>query len=743
MMLHAFEKLEFGLLLSMFCMLNVHAQNSGSISDSSSIKGLDSILIISILKKGTVQSLPSVKGTYIFAGKKTEVINLDKLDVNRVDNNPRQLFSKIPGVFVYETDGSGNQVNIATRGLDAHRSWEMNIRHNEVMTNSDLYGYPASHFNAPSESIERIELVRGSGALQYGAQFGGMVNYITKEADSTKPFSFESQNSAGSYGLVNTYNAIGGKTKKFQYYAYGNFRRSDGYRENSDYHYGAAHAHVQYQLSKSFKVRLEYNYMDYINHINGGLTDAQFYENPRQSTRKRNYYSPTIHVPSVRLEYTVNNNLTVNFVSSAVLGSRNSVQFIALSTVADTFNTTLNSYNPRQVDIDNYNSYANEVRARQTYHFLGMTHTLVGGMRYINNNLIRKQQGKGTTGFDYDLTLINPLWGRDLSLKTQNISLFAENLFQVTSKLIVTAGLRLENGETRMNGTIKNFDPNSIPVSIDHKFTLLGFGTQYQLGQQVSLYANWSQAYRPVIFADIIPATSLNKIDPGIKDAFGHNAEAGIRGKLKNYLSFQVTLFNLLYKNRSGNVVLNDNNGNPYFLKTNTGTTRSNGIEIYAELQPVKWLTSYRTSLQISIYTSTSYLHARYIKGSVVSGRVNKDISGNYVETSPSWISRNGVQVRYKKFSSTFQWSFTGKAFSDPLNTTLPNASGTVGIVPAYHLADWNFTWHFSQHYNVKLLMNNLFNKQYFTERPAFFPGPGGLYPSDGRTVIVSFGLGF
>ena len=721
--------------------IHLHAQDAGRTTDSTFIKGLDSILIISILKKGTVQALPAVKGTYIFAGRKTEVINLDKLDVNRVDNNPRQLFSKIPGVFVYETDGSGNQVNIATRGLDAHRSWEMNVRHNDVLTNSDLYGYPASHFNPPAESIERIEIVRGSGALQYGAQFGGMVNYITREADSLKVFTFESQNSLGSYGLFSTYNAIGGKTEKLQYYAYANYRQSDGYRDNSEYKYFAGHAHFQYLITPALRIRLEYNYMDYRNHINGGLTDAQFNENPRQSTRKRNYYSPAIHVPSVRFDYDVNKNLSLNFISSAILGSRNSVQFIALSTVPDTFNTALGAYNPRQVDIDYYNSYANEIRARQTYRILGKTHTLVGGIRYINNNLIRKQQGKGTTGSDYDLTLTDPQWGRDLDFKTKNISLFAENLFQVTNKLMFTAGLRFENGETRMSGTIKNFDPNTIPVNIDHKFTLLGFGTQYQPGKQVVLYANWSQAFRPVIFADIIPATTLNKIDPAIKDAFGHNAEAGIRGKMKNYLSFQVTLFNLLYNNRTGNVVLNDNNGNPYFLKTNTGTTRANGIEIYAELQPIKWLTSYRTTLQVSIFTSTSYIHARYIKGSVVAGGVNKDISGNRVETTPSWISRNGVQVIYKRFSSTLQWSYTGKAYSDPLNTVNPNPSGTVGIVPGYQLVDWNFTWRIKQHYNVKLLMNNLLNKQYFTERPSFFPGPGGLFPSDGRSMILSFGL--
>jgi Fe(3+) dicitrate transport protein len=731
-------------MLMLMILLNCLVVNGQIIperGDTSEIKALDSILIISIFKKGTVQVLPAVKGTYIFAARKTEVINLDKLDVNRVDNNPRQLFSKVPGIFVFETDGSGNQVNISARGLTAHRSWEMNVRQNDVMTNSDLYGYPASHFNPPTESIERIEIVRGSGALQYGAQFGGMVNYITKEADSLKAISFESQNSIGSYGLFSTYNAIGGKTKKVQYYAYANYRQSDGYRDNSEYKYFAGHAHLQYMLSPSFRLRLEYNYMDYRNHINGGLTDAQFRENPGQSTRDRNYYSPTIHVPSIRFDYDVNKNLSLNFISSAILGSRNSVQFIALSTVPDTLNTSLGTYNPRQVDIDVYNSYANEIRARQTYTLFGRKHTLVGGLRYINNYLIRKQQGKGTTGFDYDLSLTDPQWGRDLGFKTESLAVFAENLFMLTPELMFTAGLRFENGETRMNGTIKNFDPATIPVNIKHNFALFGFGAQYQLGERINIYANWSQAYRPVIFADVIPTTTLNKIDPGIKDAFGHNAEIGIRGKLRNYLGFQVTLFDMMYKNRTGNLVLTDNNGNAYFYKTNTGNTRSGGIEIYAEIQPINWLTSYRSKLQLSIYTSTSYIHARYIKGSVVSGGINKDISGNQVEAAPRWISRNGVQLVYKGFSTTLQYSFVGQAYSDPLNTENPNASGTVGIVPGYQLVDLNFTWRFRKHYNIKLLMNNLFNKQYFTERPAFFPGPGGLYPSDGSSLILSFGL--
>jgi outer membrane receptor protein involved in Fe transport len=34
----------------------------------------------------------------------------------------------------------------------------------------------------PMEAVSRIEMVRGAASLQFGSQFGGMVNYVLNEA---------------------------------------------------------------------------------------------------------------------------------------------------------------------------------------------------------------------------------------------------------------------------------------------------------------------------------------------------------------------------------------------------------------------------------------------------------------------------------------------------------------------------------------------------------------------------------
>ena len=149
-------------------------------------------LIIRGQKEINVERLPEIAGTRIWSGKKNEVLNITNLDANIAEKTARQVFAKVPDVFVYDMDGTGNQINIATQGLDPHRGWEFNIRRNDAITNSDMYGYPASHYSMPMEAVARIQLVRGTGSLQYGAHFGGMLNYITKSSDTTRQIRFES-----------------------------------------------------------------------------------------------------------------------------------------------------------------------------------------------------------------------------------------------------------------------------------------------------------------------------------------------------------------------------------------------------------------------------------------------------------------------------------------------------------------------------------------------------------------------
>jgi Fe(3+) dicitrate transport protein len=356
-------------------------------------------------------------------------------------------------------------------------------------------------------------------------------------------------------------------------------------------------------------------------------------------------------------------------------------------------------------------------------------------VQVLHNRLHRQQLGKGTAGSDFDLSLTDDAWGRDLWFNTRNLALFVENAIHLTPALSLVPGLRYEYGQTNMTGVIRAYEAADVPRRIRHRFPLLGMSMQYGLDAQNRLYAGWSQAYRPVLFKDVIPGSVLERVAPHLRDASGYNAEMGVSGDLPSGLRYDVSVFELRYNNRPGSILTTDSTGTAYILKTNLGNSRTRGVEVYLAAKPIR-----TDRLTVSFFTATAYLDAVYQEGSLVLGGENKSIAGNRVESVPRWTSRNGATIRYGGLSATLQYSYVGKTFSDAVNTVAPTPNGARGLVPAYGLWDVNATLLAGRHYQVRMGINNVLNRQYFTKRPAFYPGPG-IWPADGRSMVVTVGI--
>jgi len=474
---------------------------------------------------------------------------------------------------------------------------------------------------------------------------------------------------------------------------------------------------------------------NYLVQLPGPLTDAMFAANPRQSTRSRNYYNPEIVIPSLSAEWNISEKTHLTWTVSSVLGNRRSVLYDRAATIPDTINKSTLQYNGRQVDNDNFNSYTTELRLLQGYSLLGETSHLLLGVQYINNDLHRQQQGKGTTGTDFDMSVTTAGWGRDMHLKTQNIALFAENKFQLMPRLSVSPGIRFESGKSRMLGEISYLPALEVQNTIKHEFPLLGLNTEYTISKNQNLYAGWSQAYRPVIFKDIIPGNFYERADKNLKDAYGYSAEIGWRGAA-NGLKWDVGAFTMLYKNRLGSITEFSGELDTLILyRTNIGDSRTNGLELFLE-----YGFKITQDLSASIFTSTSYFDAKYLGDSVrYSAKENRSIKGKRVESTPQWISRNGLNLKYKTLSMSLLYSYTAESFADPLNTEAPNATGAVGIVPAYGILDLNATYRVNN-LVFRMALNNLTDEHYFTKRPTFYPGPG-IWSSDGRSVVLTVGI--
>ncbi len=696
----------------------------------------DTVLLDSVSIKDTrSKHLPDVMGTSIFAGKKTNIIYLDAGKSNLANNNARMAFAQVPGVNIWEMDGAGLQLNIGTRGTDTHRSIETNIRQNGYNTNSDILGYPENHYNVPFQAVSKIQIVRGSAALQFGSQFGGMVNFKIKEGGNTKPFSIESEQSAGSNRFFNSYNAVGGKAGKLSYYAFYSARNGDGWRPSSAFNARAYYANIKYQFNNKGSISFQFSRSDYQQQIAGGLTDAQFNDNSRQSFRSRNYFNPEINIPALLFSYQFNKQTLLEITSNALFGQRNSVQFINTSNIPDTVNTKLNTYNPRQVDRDYYAGFTTEARILHIYKLGNLNSTFTSGMRFFNETTKRKQKGIGTVANGFDLSLIKP-YGIDLSLHSLNYAVFAENIFQLTPSFSITPGVRYEIIKTTTSGVINNA---TFPVNYkgDRNFPLFGTGLQYQFHNS-QLYANISQAYRPYLYAAVTPADQLTVIDPNIKDSRGYDVDLGYRGNINTIFNYDIDAFYIYYGDRAGTLTQTAANNTTYLFATNIGNGVAKGIEAYTGISLLHLFGDHYSS-DIRVFNSLSYTYGRYKSGSINQSGKNVSLRGNQLEGTPNWINRTGMSFLTHHINTTLQLSYVGNSYSDA-NNTLFNPTGATGIVPAYHVLDWAFNYSFLKNYHITANVNNLLNAKYFSRRINMYPGPG-ILPADGRTFNLGFGI--
>ena len=725
-------------LLLLFYTTAFYAQDKFEDIENDTIKKLATVIITA--KQQSPERMPEIKENVLFSGKKNEVLKLSNINGNFSTNNAREIFSRVPGVTIWENEGSGIQINVGVRGLSPNRSWELNTRQNGYDISSDVFGYPEAYYNPPLEAVETIELVRGGSSLQFGPQFGGMLNYVLKR-ETKKKFSFETQNTVGSYGLMSSYNAIGGNFEKFSYYVYNHSRSADGWRENSEYTVRNTHAFAEYRFTENTKVSAEYTNMDYQMQQAGGLTDEQFDNNPQQSARERNWFGTPWNVFSINFDTKISDNFTSNTKLFGLIGERNSIGFTATPNVEDAINPATNDFANRRVDRDYYKNFGLENRNIYKYKLGKINNNLAFGVRLYKANTQRLQDGRGTTGSDFDLS-IDGRYVRDLDFTTENVAVFAENQFKLTEKLSITPGVRYEyiqntgEGRFEISGGTDIAFPNK---TISRSQPLFGLGLEYKF-RTTNIYANITQAFRPVLFSDLTPPADTVVIDPNLKDASGFNADVGFRGTFKNYLNFDFSLFYLSYNNRIG--VINDPTQGTLLYRTNLGESVNKGIEGFVNLNVTRLFEIDKPYGNLDFFATISFIDSRYkdFKTNTTSGTApNVNLDGNRVENAPRYIHNFGLSWGNNNISATMQYKMSGRIFTDASNTKSPDAKGVTGMLNDYRVFDLSTEYKFLKNYNIRAGVNNLLDENYATRRASGYPGPG-ILPGEGRTFYISVG---
>src|SRR5690606_890015 len=105
---------------------------------------------------------------------------------------------------------------------------------------------------------------KGAASLQYGTQFGGLLNFEMTQPGAAKRFSIESRQTGGSFGFFGSYNAISGTIGNLDYYAYGHYKRGNGWRPNSNFESFNGYVDVHYSINDKNTLGIEYTYLRYL-----------------------------------------------------------------------------------------------------------------------------------------------------------------------------------------------------------------------------------------------------------------------------------------------------------------------------------------------------------------------------------------------------------------------------------------------------------------------------------------------
>ncbi len=703
------------------------------------VENLDEIeIIVRNEKIFSLQRLNAVEGTSIFEGKKSEVVLVDQSMANLASNNSRQIYSQVAGLNIFQNDDAGLQLNIGGRGLDPNRTSNFNTRQNGYDISADVLGYPESYYTPPSEGLSNIQIVRGAASLQYGTQFGGLVNFVMKEPKKNQRQEIITRNSFGSNNLFTNFTSYKGSKNKFRYYAYFNFKQGDGFRDNSYFNSKNFFIKTIYDINQESKLSFDLTYFTYLTQQAGGLNDQMFSNNPFQSNRARNWFNVDWLLYNLRYdhEFDIKKSLSVSFFGLNAV--RNALGF-RVNRVDQ-----VDSNGPRDLISGDFNNFGLEAKFLNNYKLFNKESIFVLGSKlYFATNYSR--QGPGSDFSDADFDFYNdsfPAYSNQSNYKypNKNISFFAENIININDGLTITPGFRLEYINTQARGQFERIVLDAAQNVIQHDtilenrknerlFLLTGVGVSQKLENDVELYANYSQNYRSVTFADISTVNPAYAIDPEISDEEGYTIDLGLRGNYDNLFSFDANIFHLAYNNRIGFVQRLFDDGNVKAYRTNTGDANIYGLESLLDIN-LKKVLQLNSAYIFNTFLNLSIIESKYIKSD------EPGVKGKEVEFVPKYNIKYGIKFGYKNFTSYLQYSYLASQFSDSSNSVESNLSGVIGQIPAYDILDISVNYKLGK-IKLETGVNNILNTSYFTRRATGYPGPG-IIPSPPRNYYLT-----
>ncbi|MCD0504757.1 TonB-dependent receptor [Bordetella petrii] len=591
----------------------------------------------------------------------------------------QELLSTQAGVHVINSTGAAEQAAVDLRGFGLTGPSNTLILIDGVPQNNNDLSAP-SLGTVPLDRIERIEIVRGSGSVQYGGgTTGGVVNIITKRGTANgKPVSASVTGTVGNFDLRQLDAAISLQNEHVTLDVYGQTLRTDNYRDNNEerrdsggiglgFHHDSGSVRL-YARTTSQRLGLPGP-----RRVDPSTGLDEFEDDPRGTSTPDDFIKTQTDAFGLQVEQRVGMGTLY-----ADLGQRDkALTGFSGSAFGDTTRTQ---------DLD-------ETTGSLRYQLpIAQKHALILGADMRDSDLDATNT--------YSFSPVGDRW----RAKQRQHGVFAEIQVQATDTTRVTLGGRRQYARDELE-TISGFSGNSDET---RRLGAWQLALRQELGQGFGAYGKVGRSFRVANSDELLyvatplkPQTSVDK-ELGItwRSAASSARLAWFRYDLNNEIQYNPVTFS----------------------NTNLDPTRRQGVELEGRHDLTRTLT---------LDANVTWMQAEFREGTY--GGV--DLAGKTVPLVPKWMANLGATWRpADKLFVSLAAQYVGKARMDN-----DQANQFDEQLDDYVLVNGKVGYAFTKHVSGTLAVNNLFDREYATYgiRSGSL-GPTGaynLYPAAGRNV--------
>lgn len=645
-----------------------------------------------------------------------------------------EVLRRVPGINLREDSGPvAMRLNIGMRGLNPNRSRKVLILEDGIPIALAPYGEPDMYYSPPIERMSRVEILKGSGQIAHGPQtVGGVVNFVTPDPPSR--FHGEVDAEGGQRGVFVGKASLGASKRDQSIGWITNYlhKQGDGWRS---FFYDIEDVQTKFSFRPNQRHTLAVKagvYDEISNSTYVGLTQPMYEQDPNLNAVPSDTLDVARKSASFSHGYTISPAATL---SSAVFlystkrfwgrqdfdrGDRGRDYFGVFGdpNIPGGALFLRNSAGNRNREFDVYGVQSNFSR-QHSYGQLDL------GVRYISENARDRRVNGDVFNARTGVT-------RDDEFRYGRAAAgYIQNRFTIGSRVSLTPGARFVRYKQERHIVRKRVQgvPTDVDISQDNGVTTVipGLGFSIRTVDDLTLFAG---VHRGFAAPGTKIAINSNGENLELDSELSWNYEAGIRLAGQRAVSGEFTLFRMDFSNQ---IITAAESGGATTTVTNGGATMHQGFESSAKIH---WNRVANLS-GWSVYTDFRHMYLP-----VAEFRDNELYGGNRLPYAPEQTF--GVLFGVKQFGGlSFQLDLNAVAgqFGDNRETLEPSNDGTVGLLPAYQVANLAVgyeirreAWMFEPYFTIK----NAFDELYISSR-----APQGIQPGLFRQVNGGLRISF